>query len=619
MAYNPIETLKSIKAAGLTQKPISYPNTIAQSIGSGNYGGVGTNQAIPNNTIAQQIAQPTTKGAYNSGTEAQSIANNIAQPKIAAPVVAPTVAPQTNTLVRPTSAPVQKAVDNSGMINEQYGNIVSALKAQIAQSINNKNLAVQGLGQKYQGDKNASEVAKYGQVNSLNEIAANQGDRGGIGRQNTLAAMVGGENRLNDINLQQGSEEASLKNDIANLVLEGNIQEATIQSNRLKDLIANNTNMDNTNYERNYNAEGRALQNYQFDVGQGNTDRQFNQGVTEFNTNRGDTLSRDKQTQENFNTNRGDTLAQNTLENTRIANKDKIEAETKMKSDYAASIKGLGDQMDYQAEINAIVNDGDTSNDWKLSILKQERQIKVDNKLQNDIQTINQYGTDFQAEINKRAPNDPLVPYLKVARANKLSTIAASQLSQEEQIQKSAIEMFKATGTASGWVAEALGVPEGSQSVEFKKALDSSSQQWAQIGIQQQNANTSAYKAANSGSGGSGGSVNTKTATSNYEGYKDTFAKSNGVDSKTGQSTWEKAASDIIFGSDAKEKLGNNYDTAVKAANKAYYNQVNDGWDDREAMQKELSNNEMLTDGLTYAEYYKQMLGDSNYKKLMDE
>ena len=143
-----------------------------------------------------------------------------------------------------------QAVDNSGMINTQYGDLITALKAQIQQSVNNKNMSIGGLGEKYQPDKNASEVAKYGQVASLNEAAANAGDRGGIGRQNTLQAMVGGENRLNTINMQQTAEKTALQNDISNLMLEGNIQEAQLQAQKLKDLIANSTNMDNTNYQR---------------------------------------------------------------------------------------------------------------------------------------------------------------------------------------------------------------------------------------------------------------------------------------------------------------------------------------------------------------------------------
>jgi len=162
------------------------------------------------------------------------------------------------------AATVAPAVDNSGLISSQYSSLVAALKAQIAQNVNNKNLSISGLTDKYQPDKNNSEVQKYSQINTLNEMAANAGDRGGIGRQNTLQAMVGGENRLNTINLQQKSEEASLRNDIANLTLEGNIQEAQYKAQELRDLIANNTNVDNTNYARTTAAENTATQNSQW-------------------------------------------------------------------------------------------------------------------------------------------------------------------------------------------------------------------------------------------------------------------------------------------------------------------------------------------------------------------
>lgn len=145
-------------------------------------------------------------------------------------------------------------LDNSGLINTQYASLTNALKAKIQQSINNKNMEIGQLGQKYQPMKNESEVAKAQQLRSVLEQNANAGDRGGVGRQNALETQTAGENRLNNINLQQGNEETELRNAIANLTLEGNVQEAQLMAQKLKDLIANNQYVDQTRYNRNRDA-----------------------------------------------------------------------------------------------------------------------------------------------------------------------------------------------------------------------------------------------------------------------------------------------------------------------------------------------------------------------------
>jgi hypothetical protein len=57
------------------------------------------------------------------------------------------------------------------------------------------------------------------------------------------------------------------------------------------------------------------------------------------------------------------------------------------------------------------------------------------NALQRQIDTIGAYSDDFQAEINKRMavnPNDPLIPYLKAARQDKLTGIAQAQQQREQ-------------------------------------------------------------------------------------------------------------------------------------------------------------------------------------------
>lgn len=116
-----------------------------------------------------------------------------------------------------------------------------------------------------------------------------------------------------------------------------------------------------------------------------------------------------------------------------------------------------------------------------------------------------------------------------------------------------------------------------------------------------------------------GSSTSTKDSTAKYNDYKSIFAKSNTKDDATGMSSWEKAARGIIFDL-SPSALGNNYDEAINMAHKAYYDQVNNNWSDRDALKKELSDsNKMPKTNITYAEYYKKMLGDNYYNKLMKE
>ena len=65
-----------------------------------------------------------------------------------------------------------------------------------------------------------------------------------------------------------------------------------------------------------------------------------------------------------------------------------------------------------------------------------QAQAQEKEKMANAVSTIGAYGQDYQAEINKRMainPNDPLIPYLQMARQEKLSGIATSSAKQKQQ------------------------------------------------------------------------------------------------------------------------------------------------------------------------------------------
>lgn len=171
-----------------------------------------------------------------------------------------TVAQPTQQLQAPTYAPVQ---DNSAMIKAQNQALIDALKAKIQQNIQAKQLQIGQLGQQYDPLRAQSEVRKAQELRMALEQSANLGDRGGIGRQQALETQTAGEQRLNAIDLQQQSDRAKLENDIQNLTLEGNIQEAQYKAQELKDLIAEQNRVNELNYARGTQAEQTAYERQQ--------------------------------------------------------------------------------------------------------------------------------------------------------------------------------------------------------------------------------------------------------------------------------------------------------------------------------------------------------------------
>jgi len=186
-----------------------------------------------------------------------------------------------NSLAQAVGNQTPKAVDNSAMINSGYDSIATSLKAAIQQSINSKNEKIKGASAKYQPQKDNVEVGRGNELRSALEMSANSGDRGGIGRQQALDTNSNADKRLNDINLQQTDEETSLRNDISNLILEGDIQGAQNQGARLKDLVANSSSMDTINYNRGQDSFTNSLAQQAANNDQAITDSNLKDKATE--------------------------------------------------------------------------------------------------------------------------------------------------------------------------------------------------------------------------------------------------------------------------------------------------------------------------------------------------
>jgi hypothetical protein len=109
--------------------------------------------------------------------------------------------------------------------------------------------------------------------------------------------------------------------------------------------------------------------------------------------------------------------------------------------------------------------------DYQRSLVEAARQREID--------TIGQYANiegGYMSEIQRRqntqtTDDDWLIPYLTVARNEKIAAMNAGASAAAASQYEQAKDIFEMTGTASGWVAEALGLPEGATTREYLSTL----------------------------------------------------------------------------------------------------------------------------------------------------
>lgn len=103
----------------------------------------------------------------------------------------------------------------------------------------------------------------------------------------------------------------------------------------------------------------------------------------------------------------------------------------------------------------------------------------VDAARQREIDTIGQYANiegGYMSEIQRRqktatTDDDWLIPYLTMARNEKIAAMNAGASEAASTQYEQAKDIFEMTGVASGWVAEALGLPEGATTREYLSTL----------------------------------------------------------------------------------------------------------------------------------------------------
>jgi hypothetical protein len=209
-----------------------------------------------------------------------------------------------------------------------------------------------------------------------------------------------------------------------------------------------------------------------------------------------------------------------------------------------------------------------------------QREI-ADTELQRQLDTLGQYSNDFAREIQNRqatpdTADDALIPYLTAARNAK---VAAQQSAQNESAQtqyEQAFKMFETTGTASGWVAQALGLPEGATTRQYLDTL-------YDVG--------KPYYSPNSG-GGSGGSTANQQFTQMMTVWKATGEAPAGLEAwgvQPGTKYGDAKASQVSMAAANKDivdtlKIGAQYDDASQMVSsttaQAAYNQLKQMVDD---------------------------------------
>ena len=104
-----------------------------------------------------------------------------------------------------------------------------------------------------------------------------------------------------------------------------------------------------------------------------------------------------------------------------------------------------------------------------------ETQYNMQNReIDRYVQNIGQFSNDYMAEILKlQNDNDPSndwkIAYLQNARNQKIAGMNEAEAKSQSELYKQAMDMFSKLGYATGWIAQALGIPEGTTTATYAR------------------------------------------------------------------------------------------------------------------------------------------------------
>ncbi len=137
----------------------------------------------------------------------------------------------------------------------------------------------------------------------------------------------------------------------------------------------------------------------------------------------------------------------------------------------------------YQGDLNryntlynqAIRADQDYFNNIARQLDLLETQYNMqNNEIDRYVQNIGQFSNDYMAEILKlQNDNDPSndwkIAYLQNARNQKIAGQDEAEAKSQSELYKQAMDLFGKLGYATGWIAQALGVPEGTTTATYAR------------------------------------------------------------------------------------------------------------------------------------------------------
>lgn len=352
----------------------------------------------------------------------------------------PTTTPQTTTSPQATTTPIKTVTPISTTTTptttytQPTNNITQLFDTQNQNLIQQLRQKIQQGMQQFQPMRNQVEVGRNSNLASFREALANQGDRGGTGRQELLGINTAADNNLNSINQQEQNYQAQGESDIQNAV-------NTSDMEKLRALIT----------------EDQRQQDMAREDAKYNNDLAYRDKVFQYQQNT-DARNFDYQKyidSRNFKYQNDRNAIEDAYRDGQISLEQKRYELSKTEQEY---------EQDRQDALD------------KISKTRYEDETKYQreqDQLEQEIASIGAYSGDYQAEINRRSavnPNDPLIPFLQAARNEKIAQQKAAADNSVSQAYKNAYNLWLQLGVATPEIASILGIPSGSKTLDKIKA-----------------------------------------------------------------------------------------------------------------------------------------------------
>jgi hypothetical protein len=252
--------------------------------------------------------------------------------------------------------------------DDQKNALIQRIRETVLQGTNAQKNIISQAPQQFQPLRNQVDINSSRGLQNLKETLANQGNiTAGLGRQEIIQSGADRQNDINDIDLEQQNIISQANQQIAQLQSEGRASEAQAISDnamaKLQAIIDSNRRAEDVTYRN---------QQFGYQKSRDKIEDAFRQGQIDENARKYELDRIDQQEQIDYNRGQSEKETQY----------DRKQQEMQDFRDTIGQYSG-----DYQAEINDIVNDGDTSNDWKLPFLKAARAQKIQAQLEQGQKT----------------------------------------------------------------------------------------------------------------------------------------------------------------------------------------------------------------------------------------